>query len=378
MAKTAKAGNQGIQIIEERQAIAVVDGGVALGVPAGSTARLGVAVSARQWALSAHAAIVAQRSDHSRRAYERALREFSTWLFRVDASGVDKAEFWNWLVAATAGPVLINKTVVVSYSREVLEARLSPVAVGVHLAAIRRALREGADADWFDANDRERLEAAARFQGPKVDQMRPTGRRLTKEEVSRFLLSCSRRAESEGTLRAAQDEVIAYLLALAGLRRSEVAGLRWDSIQIDEGRPVLLVEGKGGKVRTVAIPAPLMRALDRCKARLLDAGGSIDGALLHRIDRHHNLSKLALKDSGVESSLDRSLELAGAGVEGVNPHDLRRTFARAARQAGVSLDELREALGHASIITTDRYSRLGQDLSTGRAVGDRVASFWAV
>ena len=376
MAKT-KAINQGIQIIEERQGVAVVDGAAGLVIPAGSTARLGVAVSARQWALSVHAAIVAQRSEHSRRAYERALREFSTWLFRVDAAGVDKAEFWNWLVA-TAGPVLLNKTVVVSYSREVLEARLSPVAVGVHLAAIRRALREGADADWFDANDRERLEAAARFTSPKVDQMRPTGRRLTKEEVSRFLLSCSRRAESEGTLRSAQDEVVAYLLALAGLRRSEVAGLRWDSIQTDEGRPVLLVAGKGSKVRTVAIPAPLMRALDRCKARLLEAGGSIDGALLYRIDRHHNLSRLALKDSGVESSLDRSLELAGGNVEGVNPHDLRRTFARAARQAGVSLDELREALGHASIITTDRYSRLGQDLSTGRAVGDRVASYWAV
>lgn len=366
-----------LAVIEKRQVIEVVDGSSALTATTGPEVGLGVICSPEQWALCSHAAITAQRSEHSRRAYERALREFAAWLFRVDASRVAPVTFWTWLTA-TAGPVVLNKQIVVTYSREVLEARLSPVGVGVHLAAIRRALREGADAEWFSPADRLRLESAARFPSPKVDQTRATGRRLSKGEVARFLQSVSRRSIAEGTLRAAQDEVIAYLLALAGLRRSEVAGLLWSSIKVDEGRPVLIVEGKGGKVRTVAIPDALGRALDRCKERLLAAGGSVEGALLYRIDRHHNLGVLPLKDSGVESSLDRSLELAGPDLKGVNPHDLRRTFARAARQAGVSLDELREALGHASIVTTDRYSRLGQDLSKGHAVGDRVASYWAV
>lgn len=365
-----------LAVIETRQSIEVVEGGAALVMPAGTEARLGVQVSPRQWALSSHAAITGQRSAHSRRAYDRALREFAAWLFGlVDAP---RREFWSWFVQGSAGSVVINKQIVVEYVREVLEARLSPVSVGVHCAAIRRALREGGEGDWFAPVDRERLMNFARFHSPKIDATRSTGRRLTRDEVSRFLASVSRRAVAERTLRAAQDEAIAYLLALAALRRSEVAGLLWSDIQVDEARPVLRIRGKGSKVRTVAIPPALGRVLDRLQVASAAAGISLDGPLFWRIDRHGQLNGLPLKDSGVESSLDRSLKLAGAIFEGINPHDLRRTFARSARQAGVSLDELREALGHSSITTTDRYSRLGQDLAEGRAVGDRVASFWAL
>jgi integrase len=44
-----------------------------------------------------------------------------------------------------------------------------------------------------------------------------------------------------------------------------------------------------------------------------------------------------------------------AGLPPVSPHDLRRSFARGAYEAGVSFELIRQALGHSNIATTERY-----------------------
>jgi integrase/recombinase XerC len=44
-----------------------------------------------------------------------------------------------------------------------------------------------------------------------------------------------------------------------------------------------------------------------------------------------------------------------AGLPKVSPHDLRRSFARGAYEAGVSFELIRQTLGHSNIATTERY-----------------------
>jgi len=44
-----------------------------------------------------------------------------------------------------------------------------------------------------------------------------------------------------------------------------------------------------------------------------------------------------------------------AGLPRITPHDLRRSFARGAYEAGVSFELIRQALGHSNIATTERY-----------------------
>jgi integrase/recombinase XerC len=60
-----------------------------------------------------------------------------------------------------------------------------------------------------------------------------------------------------------------------------------------------------------------------------------------------------------------------AGLPRISPHDLRRSFARGAYEAGVSFELIRQALGHSSIATTERYVNSALEL-------DRAATdIWA-
>ena len=53
---------------------------------------------------------------------------------------------------------------------------------------------------------------------------------------------------------------------------------------------------------------------------------------------------------------------AEVGVPGIAPHDLRRTCAKLCRAAGGELEQIQLLLGHASVLTTERYLGTRQDL----------------
>jgi integrase/recombinase XerD len=57
----------------------------------------------------------------------------------------------------------------------------------------------------------------------------------------------------------------------------------------------------------------------------------------------------------VQHVVRRAAQLAGLQRR-VTPHTLRHTFASRYLEAGGTLAELRDILGHANIATTDRYS----------------------
>jgi integrase len=53
------------------------------------------------------------------------------------------------------------------------------------------------------------------------------------------------------------------------------------------------------------------------------------------------------------------------GVPDLNPHDLRRTHARLARDGGAPLETIQHTLGHASVKTTELYVRSGEEANSG-------------
>ena len=53
---------------------------------------------------------------------------------------------------------------------------------------------------------------------------------------------------------------------------------------------------------------------------------------------------------------------AGIGLPNLAPHDLRRSYAKLARQGGASLEQIQLSLGHASVQTTEIYLGSKQDL----------------
>jgi site-specific recombinase XerD len=132
----------------------------------------------------------------------------------------------------------------------------------------------------------------------------------------------------------------------AGLRAEELVNL--DSGSADPDAEEVRVEGKGGRTRVVPAGEHAWRALDRYLARgrpALDAGES--PALF--------LSKSGRRLS--TSDVRRRLKLQ-ARRAGISPHTLRHSFATHLLEGGADLRAIQELLGHASISTTQTYTRI--------------------
>ena len=167
--------------------------------------------------------------------------------------------------------------------------------------------------------------------------------------------------ESEGRLSpaylnyaAVRDTAILEVLYSAGIRLSELTGLRAQDVDLLAG--VVLVRGKGKKQRLAPLGAPAITALRAA----LDARKGFLAAL----GRPGEPPALFLNKSGTPLS-NRSIErrikthLVHAGLPGtLSPHALRHSFATHLLDAGADLRSVQELLGHASLSTTQIYTHV--------------------
>jgi integrase len=106
------------------------------------------------------------------------------------------------------------------------------------------------------------------------------------------------------------------------LRRQELASLDVDGIEMREGRWVLPdLCGKGGRVRTVAIPLWVKHGIDAW----MIAAKIEDGRLLRPLSKSGKLIGDELGDWAIWSVVEQSAKQIG--IEHFGAHDLRRTCA---------------------------------------------------
>jgi site-specific recombinase XerD len=148
-----------------------------------------------------------------------------------------------------------NRIVAVRY-RMYLESRgLAANTVNQQLAAVRRLAHEAADSGLLSP---ELAAGISRVKGVKQLGFR-SGNWLSAEESSE-VLKCAR----GNSMRAKRDYAMLALLFGCGFRRSELAGLELDEIQMRQGHwAVVDLIGKGGHIRTVPIPQWVKAALDQ-------------------------------------------------------------------------------------------------------------------
>ena len=157
----------------------------------------------------------------------------------------------------------------------------------------------------------------------------------------------------------ARDAAMTELLYSCGLRVGELTGLDvvasvaaeregrgWVDLQSAE----VQVQGKGGKRRTVPVGAPAIAALQHWLAVRGEAASVQPALFIGR--RGTRLTPQSIWQRLRQRSLQAGLAAP------VHPHMLRHSFASHVLQSSGDLRAVQELLGHASITTTQVYTRL--------------------
>ena len=249
------------------------------------------------------------------------------------AYGVDLGQLSEWAAGRGLEPTGLSHRDLRRFAAVLGERGAAKSTVARKLAAIRTFYRHLLERGEIAANPADLVSS------PKKDAYLPHV--LKPAEVAELLERIP--ASSPLDLR---DRAMFELAYAAGLRSEELVNL--DTGSADPDAEQVRVEGKGQRTRVVPAGEHAWRALDRYLARArpaLDAGES-DALFLSKSGRRLSTSDVR-----------RRLKLQARRV-GISPHTLRHSFATHLLEGGADLRTIQELLGHASISTTQTYTRV--------------------
>ena len=273
-------------------------------------------------------------------SWEEALTRFGDWQrMRGMAEKTrrayrsDLAQLGDWAVGRGLGPRELGHRELRRFAAVLGENGAARSTVARKLAAVRSFYRQLVERGEVEANPADLVSS------PKKDAYLPNV--LKPEEVAALLERIP--ATTPLDLR---DRGMFELAYAAGLRAEELVNLDLDSVDPD-GEEVR-VEGKGGRTRVVPAGEHAWRTLERYieRARPVLDGGESAALFLSKSGRRLSTSDVR-----------RRLKLQGQRL-GISPHTLRHSFATHLLEGGADLRTIQELLGHASIGTTQTYTRV--------------------
>jgi integrase/recombinase XerC len=149
-----------------------------------------------------------------------------------------------------------------------------------------------------------------------------------------------------------RDRALLELFYSSGLRLSELCGLRWNALDLDEG--LVRVDGKGGKVRLVPVGSHARTALAAWRA---ECGAGVAAADLRTRPVFPGRGGAPISSRAVQLRLRQLAQRQGLWKR-VHPHLLRHSFASHVLESSGDLRGVQELLGHADIATTQIYTHL--------------------
>lgn len=257
------------------------------------------------------------RSPHTLIAYERELRELAN------------------LLPATAQP-----------ARRDFQAAFRQLSQrGLHPASLARALSAWRQyCDYLVRQGSLKTNPVQDIKAPKKPQRLP--RAIERDTLNALL---DQPAKSDDTL-ALRDQAIAELLYGSGLRLAELAGLNLDDVYLDAGW--LNVHGKGNKQRQV----PLMQSsVALLQQWLAQRPAQPQETALFTTQRGTRLGSRQ-----IAKRLDHWAQQHGS-PQHISPHMLRHSFAGHLLQASRDIRAVQDLLGHASLSSTQIYTKLDFD-----------------
>jgi integrase/recombinase XerD len=238
------------------------------------------------------------------------------------------------------GPLGLDGAVVSTFLVRLGKSGLGARSAARHLSAVRSFVK-------FLLRERViEADPCALIDRPKIGRRLP--KVLTQAEIEGLL-----DVPDAASFRGLRDRAMLHVMYAAGLRVSEVVGLKLGDIDTRKGFVAAL--GKGEKRRFVPLGEPALDALD---------------AYLEERAKHPKAqatTALFLSPRGGALTRQGVWKLLGAYARAVgitkpaSPHKLRHSFATHLLEGGADLRSVQALLGHANIATTEIYTHVADD-----------------
>jgi len=292
-------------------------------------------------------------------AWEQAIALMQEDLRRRDAAprtrrayGIDAAQLASWALARGLAPSDLTAKAVRRYIAHLSERSRdsegsAPATAARKLASLRALLSSQREHGLISHNPAELVSTPRRGA--------PLPRVLSARDAARLLdgIPAGGSGRVGGSL-SIRDRAMFELAYSCGLRAEELVSLKVGDVDYDSEQ--LRVEGKGRKTRFVPVGEQAMAAvatyLERARRGLAASAEQDPSGMLF-------LSKSGrpLGTSDVRRRLKTWTARVGVG-EGSSPHALRHSFATHLLDGGADLRSIQELLGHASVSSTQIYTRV--------------------
>lgn len=188
----------------------------------------------------------------------------------------------------------------------------------------------------------------------------------TAEEFKKFISAARETAiesENQGHMNKWHYYVFFNIAFYTGMRKGEINALQWTDIKDGDYLSVtksLAQKLKGddritppknkSSIRTIQLPAPLIKVLNEHKERCKTMDGFNDNYYICGGTK-------AIRDTSIQNALKQYADKAGVKV--IRVHDFRHSHASLLANEGINIQEIARRLGHAKIsMTWETYSHL--------------------
>ena len=224
------------------------------------------------------------------------------------------------------------------------------------LSAVRGTVKAAMGMQQMTADDFQRIMLVKMVSGTRLQ----TGRMMTQEEIKALVEAClndtvvNKDTNQEVRSPAAyRDLAIFGMMYIGGLRRSEVADLNTEDINLDAKEARII--GKGNKERIIFLDEGTSIAVKQW----LEIRGDYVGALLYRVLKNGKLVAGRLSDQAIYNIVKK--RQTEAGISDITPHDFRKTFISTILDETGDLRIAQALAGHSDPKTTANYDRRKQE-----------------
>jgi site-specific recombinase XerD len=239
------------------------------------------------------------------------------------------------------------------------QQKYAHTTINAIISAIRGTLKAAMGMRLMSADDFQRLMLVKMVSGTRL----PTGRMMSSGEIKALVDAClndylksknkSDKQNPQRSPAAFRDLAIFGMMYIGGLRRSEVADLNVEDIDLALKETRII--GKGNKERMLFLDDGTITAIKQWLA----LRGDYDGALFYRVLKGGKIQAGRLSDQAIYNIVKkRQIE---AGISEISPHDFRKTFISTILEETGDLRMAQALAGHSDPKTTANYDRRKQE-----------------